>query len=141
MAMTVHCDIVSAEEEIFSGLIEFVSLTGSLGDVGITPGHAPLLTEIKPGPVELKKQGGEEDIFYVSGGFLEVQPNKVTIMADTALRAHDMNEAAAEEARKQAEQALSDQTAEFEYSRATSQLAEASAQLRTLQQIRKKLGK
>jgi F-type H+-transporting ATPase subunit epsilon len=141
MAMTVHCDIVSAEEEIFSGLIEFVSLTGSLGDVGITPGHAPLLTEIKPGPVELKKQGGEEDIFYVSGGFLEVQPNKVTIMADTALRAHDMNEAAAEEARKQAEQALSDQTAEFEYSRAASQLAEASAQLRTIQQIRKKLGK
>ncbi len=141
MAMTVHCDIVSAEEEIFSGLIEFVSLTGSLGDVGITPGHAPLLTEIKPGPVELKKQGGEEDIFYVSGGFLEVQPNKVTIMADTALRAHDMNEAAAEEARKHAEQALSDQTAEFEYSRATSQLAEASAQLRTIQQIRKKLGK
>jgi F-type H+-transporting ATPase subunit epsilon len=141
MAMTVHCDIVSAEEEIFSGLIEFVSLTGSLGDVGITPGHAPLLTEIKPGPVELKKQGGEDDIFYVSGGFLEVQPNKVTIMADTALRAHDMNEAAAEEARKQAEQALSDQTAEFEYSRAASQLAEASAQLRTIQQIRKKLGK
>ncbi|MEH6625496.1 MAG: F0F1 ATP synthase subunit epsilon [Motiliproteus sp.] len=141
MAMTVHCDIVSAEEEIFSGLIEFVSLTGSLGDVGITPGHAPLLTEIKPGPVELRKQGGEEDIFYVSGGFLEVQPNKVTIMADTALRAHDMNEAAAEEARKQAEQALSDQTAEFEYSRATSQLAEASAQLRTIQQIRKKLGR
>ncbi len=141
MAMTVHCDIVSAEEEIFSGLIEFVSLTGSLGDVGITPGHAPLLTEIKPGPVELKKQGGEEDIFYVSGGFLEVQPNKVTIMADTALRAHDMNEAAAEEARKQAEQALSDQTAEFEYSRATSQLAEAAAQLRTIQQIRRKLGK
>ena len=141
MAMTVHCDIVSAEEEIFSGLIEFVSLTGSLGDVGITPGHAPLLTEIKPGPVELKKQGGEEDIFYVSGGFLEVQPNKVTIMADTALRAHDMNEAAAEEARKQAEQALSDQNAEFEYSKATSQLAEAAAQLRTIQQIRKKLGK
>ncbi|OMH39646.1 F0F1 ATP synthase subunit epsilon [Motiliproteus sp. MSK22-1] len=141
MAMTVHCDIVSAEEEIFSGLIEFVSLTGSLGDVGITPGHAPLLTEIKPGPVELRKQGGEEDIFYVSGGFLEVQPSKVTIMADTALRAHDMNEAAAEEARKQAEQALSDQNAEFEYSRATSQLAEAAAQLRTIQQIRKKMGK
>ena len=141
MAMTVHCDIVSAEEEIFSGLIEFVSLTGSLGDVGITPGHAPLLTEIKPGPVELRKQGGEEDIFYVSGGFLEVQPNKVTIMADTALRAHDMSEAAAEEARKQAEQALSDQNAEFEYSKATSQLAEAAAQLRTIQQIRKKLGK
>lgn len=141
MAMTVHCDIVSAEEQIFSGLVEFVSLTGSLGDLGITPGHAPLLTEIKPGPVELKKQGGEEEIFYVSGGFLEVQANKVTIMADTALRASDMNEAAAEEAQRQAQHALNDQTAEFEYSRAASQLAEASAQLRTLRQIRKKLGK
>lgn len=141
MAMTVHCDIVSAEEQIFSGLIEFVSLTGSLGDLGITPGHAPLLTEIKPGPVELKKQGGAEEIFYVSGGFLEVQANKVTIMADTALRASDMNEAAAEEAQRQAQQALNDQTAEFEYSRAASQLAEAAAQLRTLRQIRKKMGK
>ncbi|RDE18830.1 F0F1 ATP synthase subunit epsilon [Motiliproteus coralliicola] len=140
MAMTVHCDIVSAEEEIFSGLIEFVSLTGSLGDLGITPGHAPLLTEINPGPVELKKQGGEEQVFYVSGGFLEVQPNKVTIMADTALRAHDMNEAAAEEAMRQAEQAMKDQTAEFEYSKAASQLAEAAAQLRTIRQIRKKVG-
>ncbi|WP_210397913.1 F0F1 ATP synthase subunit epsilon [Motiliproteus sediminis] len=141
MAMTVHCDIVSAEEQIFSGLIEFVSLTGSLGDLGITPGHAPLLTEIKPGPVELKKQGGEEEIFYVSGGFLEVQASKVTIMADTALRAADMNEAAAEEAQRHAQQALNDQNAEFEFSRAASQLAEAAAQLRTLRQIRKKLGK
>jgi F-type H+-transporting ATPase subunit epsilon len=139
--MTVHCDIVSAENEVFSGLIEFISLTGSLGDVGITPGHAPLLTEIKPGPIELRKQGGEVDIFYVSGGFLEVQPNKVTIMADTALRAGDISEAAAEEAQRQAEQALRDQNAEFEYGRAATQLAEAAAQLRTLRQIRKKLGK
>ncbi len=141
MAMTVHCNIVSAENEVFSGLIEFVSLTGSLGDVGITPGHAPLLTEIKPGPIELKKQGGEEEVFYVSGGYLEVQPHMVTIMADTALRAHDVDEAAAEEAKKVAEQALNNQTAEFEYSRAATQLAEASAQLRTLRSIRKKLGK
>ncbi len=141
MAMTVHCNIVSAENEVFSGLIEFVSLTGSLGDVGITPGHAPLLTEIKPGPIELKKPGGEEEVFYVSGGYLEVQPHMVTIMADTALRAHDMDEAAAEEAKKVAEQALKNQTAEFEYSRAATQLAEASAQLRTLRSIRNKLGK
>ena len=141
MAMTVHCDIVSAENEVFSGLIEFVSLTGSLGDVGITPGHAPLLTEIKPGPIELKKQGGAEEVFYVSGGFLEVQPHKVTIMADTAMRAHDMDEAAAEEAKHQAEQALKNQNAEFEYSLASAQLAEASAQLRTLRAIRKKMGK
>ena len=141
MAMTVHCDIVSAEEEIFSGLIEFVSVTGSLGDLGVYPGHAPLLTELKPGPVELRKQGGEQDIFYVSGGFFEVQPNKVTILADTALHAADLDEAKAQEAQKHAEQAMVDQTAEFEYSKAATQLAEAAAQLRTLQQIRKKLGR
>ena len=141
MAMTVHCDIVSAEEEIFSGLIEFVSVTGSLGDLGIYPGHAPLLTELKPGPVELRKQGGEQDIFYISGGFLEVQPHKVTVLADTALHAGDLDEAAAMEAQKHAEQAMSDKTSEFEYSKAASQLAEATAQLRTLQQIRQKLGR
>lgn len=141
MAMTVHCDIVSAEEEIFSGLIEFVSVTGSLGDLGVYPGHAPLLTELKPGPVELRKQGGEQDIFYVSGGFIEVQPHKVTVLADTALHASDLNEAAAQEAQKHAEQAMGDRQSEFEYGRAATQLAEAAAQLRTLQQIRKKLGK
>ena len=141
MAMTVHCDIVSAEEEIFSGLIEFVSVTGSLGDLGVYPGHAPLLTELKPGPVELRKQGGEQDIFYVSGGFLDVQPHKVTVLADTALHAADLDEAAAQEAQKHAEQAMADKTAEFEYSKAASQLAEAAAQIRTLQQIRKKLGR
>jgi F-type H+-transporting ATPase subunit epsilon len=141
MAMTVHCDIVSAEGEIFSGLIEFVSLRGSLGELGIYPGHTPLLTELKPGPVELRKQGGEEDIFYVSGGFLEVQPYKVTVLADTALRAHDLDEATAQEAQKQAEQTMADKQGEFEYSRAATQLAEAAAQLRTLDAIRHKLGK
>ena len=141
MAMTVHCDIVSAEGEIFSGLIEFVSLRGSLGELGIYPGHTPLLTELKPGPVELRKQGGEEDIFYVSGGFLEVQPYKITVLADTALRAHDLDEATAQEAQKQAEQAMADKQGEFEYSRAATQLAEAAAQLRTLDAIRRKLGK
>ena len=141
MAMTVHCDIVSAEEEIFSGLIEFVSVRGSLGELGIYPGHTPLLSEIKPGPVELRKQGGEEDIFYVSGGFLEVQPHKITVLADTALRAGDLDEATAVEAQKQAEQAMADKQGEFEYSRAATQLAEAAAQLRTLDAIRRKLGK
>jgi len=141
MAMTVHCDIVSAEGEVYSGLIEFVSATGSLGDLGIYPGHAPLLTELKPGPVEVRKQGGQEDVFYVSGGYLEVQPHKVTVLADTALRAHDLNEAAALEAQKHAQQVMSDKTAQFEYSRAAAELAEAAAQLRTLQQIRKKSGK
>ncbi|WP_027858492.1 F0F1 ATP synthase subunit epsilon [Marinobacterium jannaschii] len=141
MAMTVHCDIVSAEEEIFSGLIEFVSATGSLGDLGVYPGHAPLLTELKPGPVELRKQGGEDDVFYVSGGFLEVQPHKVIVLADTALRAADLNEAAAMEVQKQAQQAMANKTSEFEYSKAASQLAEAVAQLRTLQQVRKKVAR
>jgi len=141
MAMTVQCEIVSAEEEIFSGLIEFVSVTGSLGDLGVYPGHAPLLTELKPGPVELRKQGGEEEVFYVSGGFIEVQPYKVTVLADTAARASDLSEAAALEAKKHAEHAMADKTGEFEYSRAAAQLAEAAAQLRTLQQIRRKLGK
>jgi len=141
MAMTVHCDIVSAEEEIFSGLIEFVSVTGSLGDLGIYPGHAPLLSELKPGPVELKKQGGEQEVFYVSGGFIEVQPHRVSVLADVALRAADINEAAAEEAKKAAEHAMADQSSELDYSRATAQLAEAAAQLRTIQQIRKKMGK
>lgn len=140
MAMTVKCDIVSAEREIFSGLVEMVIATGSLGDVGITYGHAPLLTGIKPGPVRLIKQGGEEEVFYISGGFLEVQPYQVSILADTALRANDMDEAAAIEAQQLAQQQLTNQSSEIDFQRAAIQLAEASAQLRTLQAIRKKAG-
>lgn len=139
MATTVQCDIVSAEDEIFSGQIEFVSVTGSLGELGIYPGHTPLLTELKPGPVELRKQDGEHEIFYVSGGFFEVQPTKVSILADTALRAHDLDEAAAEQAKIEAEKAIGDNASEFEFAAATSKLAEATAQIRTLQAIRKKL--
>ncbi|WOG28112.1 F0F1 ATP synthase subunit epsilon [Endozoicomonas sp. 8E] len=141
MAITVHCDIVSAEEEIFSGLVEMVIATGSLGDLGIAPGHTPLLTDLNPGPIRLITQGGEEEVFYISGGFLEVQPNQIKVLADTALRADDMDELAAEEAKKLAEQELTNQSGEFDYSRAATQLAEAAAQLRTLQAIRKKLGK
>jgi F-type H+-transporting ATPase subunit epsilon len=141
MAMTVKCDIVSAEREIFSGLVEMVIATGSLGDVGITYGHAPLLTGIKPGPVRLIKQGGEEEVFYISGGYLEVQPYQVNILADTALRADDMDEAAAIEAQQLAQQQLANQSSEIDFQRAAIQLAEASAQLRTLQAIRKKAGK
>jgi len=139
--MTTHLDIVSAEEQIYSGLAEMVTCTGSLGELGLAPGHAPLLTQLRPGPVIVRHQGGEEEIFYVSGGMLEVQPNAITILADTALRAHDVDEASALEAQKQAEDALSDQTSEINYSRAASELAEAAAQLRTLQAIRKKAGK
>lgn len=137
MAITVHCDIVSAEEAIFSGLVELVVAAGELGDLGIAPGHAALLTGLKPGPVRIIKQNGEEELFYVSGGFLEVQPNMITILADTALRAGDVNEAAALEAKKHAEQAMENQGADFDYSRAAAQLAEAAAQLRTIQAIRK----
>jgi F-type H+-transporting ATPase subunit epsilon len=141
MAMTIHCDIVSAEEAIFSGLAEMVIAHGALGDLGIVYGHAPLLTSLEPGPVRIKLQHGEERIYYVSGGYLEVQPNVVTILADTAVRADDIDEAAALEAQRVAQQALTNQAGDVDYGRAAAQLAAAAAQLRTLQQIRKKTGK
>ena len=140
MAMTVHCDIVSADQSLFSGLIEMVVATGSLGELGVTAGHAPLLSDLKPGPVRLIKQNGEEEIYYLSGGYLEVQPNMVSILADTAVRADDIDEAAAAEAVKDAEQAIANQSGEIEYSKAAAMLAEASAQLKTVAQLRKKLG-
>ena len=138
MAMTVHCDIVSAEGEIFSGLVEMVVAHGNLGDLGIAPGHAPLITNLKPGPITLTKQGGEREVFYISSGFLEVQPNMVKVLADTVQRAGDLDEASAQEAVKAAEKALNEKGADFDYSAAAVRLAEAAAQLRTLQQIRKK---
>jgi F-type H+-transporting ATPase subunit epsilon len=141
MAMTVQCNIVSAEREIFAGLVEMVIVTGSLGDLGIAYGHAPLLTGVKPGPVRVIKQNGDEEVFYVSGGFLEVQPYQITVMADTALRAGDMDEAKALEAQQHAQTQLANQSSEIDFQRAAIQLAEASAQLRTLQAIRKKAGK
>ena len=140
MAMTVHCDIVSAEGEIFSGLVEMVVAHGNLGDLGIAPGHAPLITDLKPGPIRLIKQGGEAEVFYISGGFLEVQPNMVKVLADTVQRAADLDEASAQEAVKAAEQALNEKGADFDYGSAAARLAEAAAQLRTVQQIRKKFG-
>jgi len=141
MSMTIHCDIVSAEEEIFSGLIEMLVATGDLGELGVTYGHAPLLTSLKPGPVRIVTQDGEEHVYYVSGGFLEVQPGVVSILADTALRASDVDEAAMEEARREAEHALANQTGDFDYGRASSQLAEAAAQLATLRKMRNRAGR
>ncbi|UTW44617.1 F0F1 ATP synthase subunit epsilon [bacterium SCSIO 12696] len=141
MAMTVHCDIVSAEEGLFSGLVELVVATGSVGELGINFGHAPLLTDLKPGPVRIVKQGGDEELYYLSGGYLEVQPNCITVMADVANRADSLDEAKILEAKEKAEQALANQSGEFDYSRAAAQLAEAVAQLRTIEQLRKKLGK
>ncbi|WP_086479985.1 F0F1 ATP synthase subunit epsilon [Oceanospirillum sanctuarii] len=140
MAMSVHCDIVSAEESIFSGRAELVVASGVLGDLGIAPGHAALLTELQPGPVRVKKQGGEEEIFYVTGGFIEVQPNVVTVLADTAVRADDIDAAEAEKAKAEALRVISNKASEFEYSRAAVELAEATARLRTVQQLRRKLG-
>ena len=137
MAMTMHCDIVSAEKSIFSGLVEMVVAAGSLGDLGIAPGHAPLLTALIPGPVKLILQNGEEEVYYVSGGFLEVQRGVVTLLSDTALRADDLDEAAAQQAVEDAEKAIAYQGAEFDYSIAAAQLAEAAAQLRALRKIRK----
>jgi F-type H+-transporting ATPase subunit epsilon len=135
--MTVHCDIVSAEGEIFSGLVEMVVAHGNLGDLGIAPGHAPLITNLKPGPITLTKQGGDREVFYISGGFLEVQPNMVKVLADTVQRAADLDEAQAQEALKAAENALNAKSADFDYGAAAARLAEAAAQLRTVQQMRK----
>lgn len=139
MGISVHCDIVSAEEEIFSGRVEMVIAAGLEGDLGVAPGHAPLLSALKPGPIRVIKQGGEEEVFYVSGGYLEVQPNVVTILSDSAQRAADMDEAAAMEAKQEAEKALANQSGDFDYSKAAAQLAEAAARLRTIQQLRSKL--
>lgn len=140
MATTMHCDIASTEARIFSGRVESLVCTGTLGDMGILPGHAPLLSALIPGPVRLVIEGGQEQIYYVSGGYVEVQPGVVNILADTAIRADDMDEVAAEQAKKDVEHSIANRTAEFEYSRAATQLAEAAAQIRTIQQLRKKAG-
>lgn len=140
MAMTIHCDIVSAESAIFSGLVEIVVANGVQGDLGIVYGHAPLLTSLQPGPVRIRLQHGEEQIYYVSGGYLEVQPGVVTILADTAVRAQDLDEAAAAQAQQDATQVLLNTSGELDYSRAAAQLAAAAAQLRVIQQLRKKIG-
>lgn len=138
--MTMHCDIASAEEKLFSGRVEFIVATGTMGDMGVYPGHAPLLTALVPGPVRVMKQNGEEEIYYVSGGFLEVQPEVVTVLADTAARAADVDEANALEAIEEAKKAIGKQTADMEFSTAAAQLAEASARLRVIQQLKNKRG-
>ena len=136
MATTMHCDIVSAEKSIFSGRVQMVIAAGSLGDLGIAPGHAPLLTAIIPGPVKLILESGEEEVFYVSGGFLEIQREVVTLLSDTAIRADDVDEVAAVKAVEDAEKAIANQGAEFDYSAAAAQLAAAAARLRALRQIK-----
>jgi F-type H+-transporting ATPase subunit epsilon len=139
MSTTLHVDIVSAEHEIFSGSAQMVFVPAEMGELGITPRHAPLLTRLKPGSVRVKTET-DEQVFYVSGGILEIQPHVVTVLSDTALRARDIDEAAALEAKRHAEEALANQTAEVDIVRAQAELAEALARLRTLEHIRKKLG-
>ncbi|ALZ74697.1 F0F1 ATP synthase subunit epsilon [Rheinheimera sp. F8] len=138
MAMTVQLDVVSAEERIFSGLVESIQVTGSEGELGILPGHIPLLTGIKPGMVRIVKQFGEEHLIYVAGGVLEVQPHTVTVLADVAIRAEDLDEQAALAAQKKAQEAMQHAGADFNYAEAAAQLAEAIAQLRLIQKLRKK---
>jgi F-type H+-transporting ATPase subunit epsilon len=138
MAMTIHVDIVSAEGEIFSGMAEMVYAPAVMGEVGIAPRHTPLVTRLKPGEVRVDTGGGKEmQQFYVSGGVLEVQPHVVTVLADTAVRAADLDEAAAQEAKRRAEEAMSERGAEFEYAKAQAELAEAVAQLRAIERLRK----
>jgi len=138
MATTVHCSIVSAEKEIFSGQVEMVVASGTIGELGLFPGHTPLLTGVKSGPVRLKLEGGEEEIFFASGGYIEVQPNAITILADTALRADDLDEAAAQAAQDKAEKELSDNRTDIDFGRVQADIQETAAMLRTIRKYRKK---
>jgi len=137
MAMLIHVDIVSAEAAIYSGQAELVVAPAEMGEVGIAARHAPFLSRLKPGEVRVKVNASEVHPFYISGGMIEVQPDVVTILADTALRARDIDEAAAQEAKRQAEDMLADKSGRLDYAKAQSQLIEAVAQLRTLEKYRK----
>lgn len=139
MAITMHLDIVSAEQEIFSGVVEMVVATGELGEVGITPGHAPLLTLLKPGEVRVNLQNGGQEIYYVSGGMLEVQPYYTTVLADTVERAEDLDEAAVRAVKARAEEAIATKNTEVDYSIAAAELARAVAQIRAIQKVRKNI--
>tara|TARA_B100001013_G_scaffold11986_1_gene7147 strand:+ start:2521 stop:2934 length:414 start_codon:yes stop_codon:yes gene_type:complete len=134
----IQCNIVSPEGELFSGEIEMLTADGGDGEIAITPRHAPLLTNLKPGPVKLVLEGGAEEVFFASGGFLEVQPGVITLLTDVAERADDIDAAEAERAKELAERELEDQKSEMDYSLAAAQLAEAAARLKALQKLRKK---
>ena len=134
---TIHVDIVSAEGEIFSGEAAMVFAPAVMGEIGIAPRHAPLLTTLKPGEVRVQTPAGEEQLFYVSGGALEVQPHLVTVLADTALRAKDLDEAAALQAKQRAEEALSGRNGQMEIAEAQAELLRAVAQLRAIERLRK----
>ncbi|MBL1263317.1 F0F1 ATP synthase subunit epsilon [Candidatus Methylomicrobium oryzae] len=140
MVMTVHVDIVSAEKEIFSGAAEMVFAPAEMGEVGIAPRHAPMITRLNPGEVRVKVSATESQPYFISGGILEVQPHLVTILADTAIRARDIDEAAALQAKARAEEALADKSGKVDYATAQAQLAQAIMQLRTLDRLRKRGG-
>jgi F-type H+-transporting ATPase subunit epsilon len=139
MASTIRCDIVSAEEEIFHGEVQMVVATGEMGELGIAPRHAPLITRLKPGQVRLTLANGEEQLFYVSGGILEVQPQVVTVLTDTAIRGSDLDEAVAQKAKEEAERSLANRGEAMEIAEAQAKLAEALAQLQALERLRKNL--
>jgi F-type H+-transporting ATPase subunit epsilon len=134
---TIKVDVVSAEEEIFSGQAKFVALPGEAGELGILPGHTPLITRIRPGAVRIEAENGEEEFVFVAGGILEVQPGAVTVLADTAIRGKDLDEAKADQARKRAEEALQNSGSNIEYATAQAELAYAVAQLAAIQRLRK----
>jgi F-type H+-transporting ATPase subunit epsilon len=134
---TIHVDVVSAETSIYSGKAKFVALPGEIGELGIYPRHTPLITRIKPGAVRIEKEDGSEEFVFVAGGILEVQPNVVTVLADTAIRGKDLDEAKAEDARKKAEEALRNNDATIDYAAAQAELASAVAQLAAIRKLRK----
>jgi F-type H+-transporting ATPase subunit epsilon len=139
MAITIHVDVVSTEESIFSGLAEFVAAPASMGEIGIYPRHAPLITRIKAGALRLKLPNeAEEQLIFVSGGILEVQPGVITVLADTAIRGHDLDEAKALEAKRLAEDAVRNKAAGVDYALAQAELIEAIAQLQTIDKLRNK---
>lgn len=138
MAMTIHLDVVSAEESIFSGLAEFVAAPAKMGEVGIYPRHAPMITTIKPGMLRVKMPDvAEEQLIFVSGGILEVQPGVITVLADSAIRGKDLDQAKAEEAKRAAEEAMRNTNSKVDYARAQAELAEAVAQLQAIERLRK----
>ncbi|HEX6834077.1 MAG TPA: F0F1 ATP synthase subunit epsilon [Rudaea sp.] len=139
MASTIRCDIVSAEAEIFHGTATMVIATGEMGELGIAPRHAPLITRLRPGQVRVIAENGDEQFFYVSGGILEVQPQVVTVLADTAIRAKDLDEAAARRAKEHAEAQLSKRTDAVEIAQAQAELAQAIAQIQAIERLRKML--
>ena len=138
MANTIHVDVVSAEEQIFSGEAEFVALPGEAGELGIYPKHTPLITRIRPGAVRIQTTNGGEEFVFVAGGILEVQPNGVTVLADTAIRGGDLDEAKAQEAKRMAEELMQNQESTIDYAKAQAELAAAIAQLAAIQRLRSK---